>query len=116
MCVNNCAFANPKTRKPFVSIFCAWDTARKRAGLSDVRVHDLRHSFASLLVNAGRTLYEVQHILGHTQVKTTQRYAHLSQDTLREAANEATKAVGNVMLRSGIEPVALIASARSVAS
>ena len=110
------AFANPKTRKPFVSIFCAWDTARKRAGLSDVRVHDLRHSFASLLVNAGRTLYEVQHILGHTQVKTTQRYAHLSQDTLREAANEATKAVGNVMLRSGIEPVALIASTRSVAS
>ncbi len=92
------AFANPKTGKPFVSIFYAWDTARKRAGLADVRIHDLRHSFASLLVNAGRTLYEVQHILGHTQVKTTQRYAHLSQDTLREAANEATKAVGGVML------------------
>jgi site-specific recombinase XerD len=45
-------------------------------------MHDLRHSFASLLINSGRTLYEVQHILGHTQVKTTQRYAHLSQDTL----------------------------------
>jgi site-specific recombinase XerD len=36
--------------------------------------HDLRHSFASLLINSGRTLYEVQHILGHTQVNTTQRY------------------------------------------
>lgn len=92
------AFANPKTGKPFVSIFYSWDTARKRAGLAEVRIHDLRHSFASLLVNAGRTLYEVQHILGHTQVKTTQRYAHLSQSTLRDAANEATRAVGSVMM------------------
>ena len=92
------AFANPKTSKPFVSVFVAWNTARKRAGLSDVRMHDLRHSFASLLINSGRTLYEVQHILGHTQVKTTQRYAHLSQDTLLAAANAATLAVGEVMM------------------
>ena len=80
-------FPNPKTGKPYVSIFCAWDTARNEAGLADVRMHDLRHSFASFLVNAGRSLYEVQKILGHTQIKTTQRYAHLSQDTLIEAAN-----------------------------
>ena len=86
-------FANPKSRKPFVSIFTAWGTARKHAGLSDVRMHDLRHSFASFLVNAGRSLYEVQKILGHTQIKTTQRYAHLSQDTLLDAANEVSKAV-----------------------
>ena len=66
-------FPNPDTKKPFVNIFCAWDTARKSVDLGDVRVHDLRHSHASFLVNAGRTLYEVQHILGHTQVKTTQR-------------------------------------------
>jgi integrase len=92
------AFANPKTSKPFVSVFVAWNTARKSAGLSDVRMHDLRHSFASLLINSGRTLYEVQHILGHTQVKTTQRYAHLSQDTLLAAANAATLAVGEVMM------------------
>jgi integrase len=92
------AFANPQTNKPFVSVFCAWNTARKNAGLADVRMHDLRHSFASLLVNSGRTLYEVQQILGHTQVKTTQRYAHLSQDTLLDAANAATRAVGSVML------------------
>ena len=92
------AFANPGTDKPYVSIFCAWNTARTSAGLSDVRMHDLRHSFASLLINSGRTLYEVQHILGHTQVKTTQRYAHLSQDTLLAAANAASLAVGAVML------------------
>lgn len=91
-------FANPATRKPYVSIFYAWDTARSRANLSDVRIHDLRHSFASLLINSGRTLYEVQHILGHTQVKTTQRYAHLSQDTLLAAANAATRALEGTMV------------------
>ena len=92
------AFANPETGKPYVSIFYAWNTARKSVGLSDVRMHDLRHSFASLLINSGRTLYEVQHILGHTQVKTTQRYAHLSQDTLLAAANSATVALGAAMM------------------
>ncbi|NBS93140.1 MAG: DUF4102 domain-containing protein [Betaproteobacteria bacterium] len=91
------AFANPDTGKPFVSIYCTWNRARTKAGLAEVRMHDLRHSFASLLINSGRTLYEVQHILGHTQVKTTQRYAHLSLDTLLAATNAATLAVGSVM-------------------
>jgi integrase len=102
------AFANPDTGKPYVSVFYAWDTARKSVGLSDVRMHDLRHSFASLLINSGRTLYEVQHILGHTQVKTTQRYAHLSQDTLLAAANSATAALGAAMLPA-VQQVALAA-------
>ena len=101
---NDCpwVFANPKTRKPYVSIFTAWDTARKQAGLADVRIHDLRHSFASFLVNAGRSLYEVQKILGHTQVKTTQRYAHLSQDTLIDAANSAINALGDQFCPKGL--------------
>lgn len=91
-------FPNPDTKKPFVSIFCAWDTARQSVGLGDVRVHDLRHSHASFLVNAGRTLYEVQHILGHTQVKTTQRYAHLSHDTLLDATNSVNTALGGMFV------------------
>ena len=78
---------NPDTLQPYVHIFSSWDTARKKAGLPNLRIHDLRHSFASFLVNSGRSLYEVQKILGHTQVKTTQRYAHLSQDSLVSAAN-----------------------------
>ena len=82
-------FANPKTKKPYQSVFTSWDKARKSVDLQDVRIHDLRHTFASFLVNSGRSLYEVQKILGHTQVKTTQRYAHLSQDSLIAAANEA---------------------------
>ena len=78
-------FANEKTGLPFVSIFYSWDAARQRAGLGYVRIHDLRHSFASFLVNAGRSLYEVQEILGHADSRTTTRYAHLSRDRLQEA-------------------------------
>jgi integrase len=94
---NPWVFPNPKTSKPYVSIFGSWNTARKVAGLADVRIHDLRHSFASFLVNAGRSLYEVQKILGHTQVKTTQRYAHLSQDTLLDAADAAHQMAGSIV-------------------
>ena len=90
-------FANPKTLLPYVSVFASWNTARKSVGLADVRMHDLRHSFASFLVNSGRSIYEVQRILGHTQIKTTQRYAHLSQDSLLAAANEISKAVPILM-------------------
>jgi site-specific recombinase XerD len=55
------------------------------AGLPDFRVHDLRHSFASFLVNAGRSLYEVQELLGHADIRTTSRYAHLSRERLISA-------------------------------
>jgi integrase len=78
-------FANPHTGLPFVSIFHGWNTARQRAGLPDLRIHDLRHSFASFLVNAGRSLYEVQELLGHADIRTTARYAHLSRERLFEA-------------------------------
>ena len=91
-------FANPKTLKPYVSIFCSWNTARTKAGLADVRIHDLRHSYASFLVNAGRSLYEVQRLLGHTQIKTTQRYAHLSHDTLLDATNSVNTTLGGMFV------------------
>jgi len=90
---NPYAFPNRATGNPFISVFYTWDTARKAAGLSNFRMHDLRHSFASLLVNAGRTLYEVQILLGHAHSKTTQRYAHLSPDSLLDAANAAARAI-----------------------
>lgn len=78
-------FPNPNTLKPFSSFFVSWDAARKRAGKPELRVHDLRHSFASFLVNAGRSLYEVQELLGHADIKTTSRYAHLSRERLSAA-------------------------------
>jgi len=47
----------------------------------------LRHNFASVLINSGRSLYEVQKLLGHSNSKTTERYAHLQQSTLKDAVN-----------------------------
>ena len=93
---NRCPYLlpNPQTLKPFNTVYYSWNTARCKAGLSDVRMHDLRHSFASFLINSGRSLYEVQNLLGHSQVATTQRYAHLSQETLLDATNAAFKATG----------------------
>lgn len=78
-------FPSPKTGKPLARFYTTWDKIRIKAGLPDVRIHDLRHNFASLLINNGRSLYEVQKLLGHANIATTQRYAHLSQNTLQEA-------------------------------
>ncbi len=85
---------NVETMKPHVQLHRAWNNARIAAGLSDVRMHDLRHSMASNMINSGRSIYEVSSILGHSQLKTTQRYAHLSQETLLEAVDAAAKATG----------------------
>ena len=84
-------FPSPKTGIPQNDIYKAWDHARRKAGLKDVRLHDLRHSFASALVNAGRSLYEVQTLLGHSSLKMTQRYAHLSNESLMKAVSCASK-------------------------
>ncbi|MFN3981192.1 MAG: tyrosine-type recombinase/integrase [Caldilinea sp.] len=86
-------FVNPATGKPPVSIFYAWDSIRKQAGLPEVRLHDLRHSFASFLINAGRSLFEVQKLLGHYDPKVTMRYAHLSPQAMLEAVNVVGRAV-----------------------
>ena len=85
---------NPETLKPYSQIYKAWNNVRIAAGLSDVRMHDLRHSMASNMVNSGRSLYEVSQVLGHNQLETTQRYAHLSQETLLEAVDAAANANG----------------------
>ncbi len=87
---------NPATLRPWGNLHHQWDAVRRRAGLDGVRMHDLRHSFASNLVNSGRSIYEVGKLLGHSQVKTTQRYAHLSDTVLMSAMEEAASAVGDV--------------------
>lgn len=69
-----------------------WERVRKAAAIEDVRVHDLRHSYASFLVKAGMPLPVIGHLLGHSAVATTARYAHLLKDPLREA----TERVGRV--------------------
>jgi len=86
-------FVNRKTGLPYTTIVKTWTNMRLKAGLAHVRIHDLRHQYASFLVNAGRTLFEVQSILGHSSPVVTQRYSHLSTKSLAEAANSASVAI-----------------------
>jgi integrase len=86
-------FPSPKTGNPCPSLYYPWDRVRKRAGLGDLRLHDLRHSYASNLVNGGVSLYVVQQLLGHSSPQMTQRYAHLERDTLTQASEIAAQAV-----------------------
>jgi integrase len=83
-------FPASTTGRPMPHLFFPWDRVRKRAGLNDLRLHDLRHSFASFLVNKRKELYVVQMLLGHKNYRTTQRYAHLSRETLRDGAEAVT--------------------------
>jgi integrase len=76
---------NPATLKPYTDIKRAWMTARDEAQLPDVRIHDLRHSFASFAVNAGVDLFAVGKVLGHADHQSTMRYSHLANDTLMAA-------------------------------
>lgn len=93
-------FVNPRTGKPYVNVQKPWRRIRTEAGLPELRLHDLRHQFASMLVNSGRSLYEVQQILGHSDPTVTQRYAHLSSATMQEAAETATLYPGDAQAGS----------------
>ena len=79
-------FANPKTGLPFNDIRKTFQKILEVAQIENFRIHDLRHNFASMAVNNGCDIYVVQHLLGHASPTTTQRYAHLRQDTLRNAS------------------------------
>lgn len=74
-----------------------WRRLRKRAGLDDLRIHDLRHSFASDALQLGQDLTMIGRLLGHTQVQTTARYAHLKTDPVRSAADAVSEAVAQAL-------------------
>jgi integrase len=83
-------FPNKKSKGPYTRFGKVWERLRTKAGLPQLRLHDLRHQYASFLVNSGRSLYDVQQILGHSSPVVTQRYAHLSTHALQEAASAAS--------------------------
>ena len=67
---------------------------QKRTDLPGVRIHDLRHTFASLLISGGASLEMIGKLLGHSQMKTTQRYAHLADSPLRAGVDAVAVTYG----------------------
>lgn len=82
---------NPAKLKPYYDLKRPWDTARDAAGLADLHIHDLRHSAASFMINAGIDLFAVGRILGHADHQSTMRYSHLANDTLMAAVEAGAK-------------------------
>ena len=74
--------------EPIQGLQKIWHRIRREAGLQDVRIHDLRHTFASVAVSSGTPLYEVGRLLGHASIQSTQRYAHLERSRLKDSLNK----------------------------
>ncbi len=79
ICGNNFGKSVADLQKP-------WRRIRKQAGLDDVRIHDLRHTFASQAIMGGMSLAVVSKLLGHSKIGTTMRYAHLADEELAKAS------------------------------
>ena len=88
---NTWVFYNETTDNHILSLKKGFRLACKNAKIEDLRIHDLRHTFASWLVQSGVPLYTVRDLLGHTCITTTERYAHLQIDNLRDALKSLPK-------------------------
>ena len=98
---NPWVIAGRRPSERLTNISAQWDRVRKRAGLEDVRLHDLRHSFASRALALGESLPMIGKLLGHSQVETTARYAHLARDSVHEAAARIADSIGADLLNAG---------------
>ncbi|KQV51890.1 site-specific integrase [Duganella sp. Root336D2] len=103
-------FINMQTNERLKVVGKVWRRLREKAELPELRLHDLRHQFASMLVNAGHTIYEVQKLLGHSDTKVTERYAHLSSNTLQKAVNTVSIALMGSGRAAAIEQGELLAA------
>ena len=85
---NPYVFCGDKPGTHLFSVQAMWGRIRKQAGITDVRIHDLRHSFASFMIKNGVSLFEVSKLLGHRNINTTMRYAHLADKELVGVTNK----------------------------
>jgi integrase len=86
-------FPSPRTGKRFNSINKSWGVLMRSAGIENFRFHDCRHDYASQLVMSGVDLFVVKELLGHADIKMTQRYAHLAPEKLAAAVEKIVKRV-----------------------
>lgn len=91
--INEYVFAGRGGKGPLIGVSHRWTAVRARAKLPGLRIHDLRHSFASFAVADGASLFLVGKALGHTQAATTERYAHLADDPVRAVAEAVAKKI-----------------------
>lgn len=82
----------------FVGLQRVWSKIRKRAELDNLRLHDLRHSFASVAAASGSSLFLIAKLLGHSQMRTTERYAHLTEHPLRVAAESTSNEIAAALM------------------
>ncbi|HVT18823.1 MAG TPA: tyrosine-type recombinase/integrase [Thermoanaerobaculia bacterium] len=94
---NPYVFPGEKEGSHWVNVERSWRRLRKAAGLPEVRLHDLRHSYAAVGAAAGLGLPVIGKILGHTQPSTTQRYIHFADDPLRAAADRIAGEIAAAM-------------------
>ncbi len=104
-------FPSPRRDGHVVGLQKVWERVRETAGLEDVRLHDLRHSFASVAVSGGHSLYMVGRILGHKQARTTEIYAHLAADPVKTVADQTSSLIASLMSGQRGDPVAKSAPA-----
>ena len=90
-----------KAGAAYVGLPKAWERIRARAKLDDVRLHDLRHSFASVGAAAGDSLIVIGALLVQRDAKTTARYAHLDDDPIKSAANRIAGTIAAAMAGAG---------------
>ena len=93
-----------KTGAPLRNLQYPWEILRARAGLEDVRIHDLRHSFASRALALGESLSMIGELLGHRRVRTTARYAHLALDSVKTSASRVAGSIESDLLAGGAAP------------
>ena len=82
-------FTNPMTRKPYTTLKTAWDTACKQAGITNLRIRDLRHTFGTRAADAGAPLRAIQEVMGHSSSAMTERYEPATDEGKRRVV-EAT--------------------------
>ena len=92
-------FAARDPKQHLTALTAYWHFVRQRAGVEDVRIHDLRHSFASRALALGESLTMIGRLLGHTDVGSTARYAHLARDAERIAVTRVGDSIEADMLR-----------------